>query len=430
MAWDGQLDAANITATAAGRQIAWEQPISLVLEGPRNAGGARRRRAELRVRLPEAARQRHARRPGRLAELQPQTAGRPIGPIRRSGRDAIGGRGLGQPQLETLAAAAIRRRRRSSTSATSNSPCRTSRRGAKTELVATAFGQGANRLQRGNADRRRHAEHQGRGRSARRATRRSRSRTSATAARGRSACRRRGSCRTGPAGWPLAADEQLAAFRGLRAGGRRRRPRRIASICAQVRLAAAPLIVASPWLNVNEPRVDAAVAGSWNQQQRRLQLDPASLTCATVAVQANNVVLAMPDEGRDGTGRHAQLPGRRGPAAAMVQQSRQAAHLATGRATPRHGAIAADGRRRSTAKPPPTWLNLAVVDATGQQFQEPSSPPGGARRLQSTDRHAATRAVRAHLRRRSMPRRPAAWRRSAARTTPNSTGRSATTWNA
>jgi len=65
----------------------------------------------------------------------------------------------------------------------------------------------------------------------------------------------------------------------------------------QVGFAAEPLIVKSPWLNVNESRIEGTVAGSWNQQQRRLQIPSASMSCATAAVAAKNVVMAMPATG-------------------------------------------------------------------------------------------------------------------------------------
>jgi hypothetical protein len=139
----------------------------------------------------------------------------------------------------------------------------------------------------------------------------------------------------------------------------------------EVKVAAVPLIIGSPWLNVNEPRVDVAVAGSWNQQQRRLQLDPATLTCATVAVQANSFVLAVPD------GAAMELAGAinyQGDVARLRQWfsgpakplNWQLAGQLRGAAQLRQTAGAIHGETTAEV------LNLAVVDATGQQAQEPS----------------------------------------------------------
>ena len=65
--------------------------------------------------------------------------------------------------------------------------------------------------------------------------------------------------------------------------------------------AAAPLIVtpppATPCLFINEQRVDASCAGGWDQMKRRLQISSANLTCSTVAIQADNVVMALPNGG-------------------------------------------------------------------------------------------------------------------------------------
>ena len=138
----------------------------------------------------------------------------------------------------------------------------------------------------------------------------------------------------------------------------------------QATFTAEPLIVASPWLNMNEPRLDAAAAGSWNQSQQRLQVEPASLTCATVAIQANHVVLATPEKGpRElaGTlkcqGDAARIrqwfsdPAKR-PTWQLAGQLRGAAELHPAAGTVR-GEVTAE------------VSNLAVVDSSGQQFQEP-----------------------------------------------------------
>ena len=150
----------------------------------------------------------------------------------------------------------------------------------------------------------------------------------------------------------------------------------------EMRFAAAPLVVNSPWANINEARLDGAVAGSWNQQQRRLQLPAASLVCASTAadgrtlqssvdIKAQNVVVALPagapmelagtlnyqgDVGRIGlwlADPKDRTPWRLGgllKGSAVLQQ--------TGGIV--HGTTTTD------------LTNLAVVDATGKQFQEPA----------------------------------------------------------
>ena len=135
-------------------------------------------------------------------------------------------------------------------------------------------------------------------------------------------------------------------------------------------LAVAPLTLLSPSLILNEPRLDAALVGSWSQRQRRLQLEPANLACATFAVQANNVVVAVPVQGpveMAGTLKYSgllerlrqcfadpkkastwQLTGQLSGAAQVTQSGGKI-----------HGETAAD------------VANLTVVDSSGGKFQEP-----------------------------------------------------------
>lgn len=138
----------------------------------------------------------------------------------------------------------------------------------------------------------------------------------------------------------------------------------------QMRVAAEPLIVALPWLNVNEPKLDAGAAGSWNQAQRRLRIEPASLNCATMAVQANHVVVAMPEKGpmemagalkfQGDLARLRQWLGKAGKASPW-QLAGQLVGAAELRQT--NGVIHGETTTDVT--------NLAVVDASHQQFQEP-----------------------------------------------------------
>ena len=135
---------------------------------------------------------------------------------------------------------------------------------------------------------------------------------------------------------------------------------------------AVPLLVASPWITMNEPRLDAGIVGSWNQPKRRLQLEAASMACGTVAIQAHNVVAAMPAGGPveiAGTLKYSGYldrlrqwfadPHPQTPATwALAGQFNGTAQF-TQSAGKIHGETAAD------------LTNITVADASGGRFQEP-----------------------------------------------------------
>jgi hypothetical protein len=138
----------------------------------------------------------------------------------------------------------------------------------------------------------------------------------------------------------------------------------------QATLTADPLIVASPRWNINEPRLEAAMAGSWNQSQRRLQIESASLACATMELQANHLILALPDN-------------QPGELRGTLKYSGDAARIRRWFADPGKQPLwqfAAQFHGTAELHPVAGMLhgettaevsNLAVVDASGQQFQEP-----------------------------------------------------------
>ncbi len=174
--------------------------------------------------------------------------------------------------------------------------------------------------------------------------------------------------------WPARLAAWLPANEWKLAGGYGLEAQLAASTSAVelrgLRFAAAPLVVNTPWLNVNETRVDAAAAGSWDQAKRRLQVQSASLTCPTVAVEANNVVASMPAVGStelSGTLKYQADAGRlsqclndpKTPATfRMAGQLQGAAQLQQ---------TAGVVRGNTTAE----LVNLIVIDSSGQQFQEP-----------------------------------------------------------
>ncbi len=139
----------------------------------------------------------------------------------------------------------------------------------------------------------------------------------------------------------------------------------------QVRMAAAPLVVHSPWLLVNEPRIDVSAAGSWNQAERRLKVEPANLTCATAEIQANNFVWASPEKGPAELGGTLQFRGDAARVRTWLCDPKTAADWRMAgqfKGTVQLNQTAGVIQGETTAE----LLNLAVIDASGQQFQEPS----------------------------------------------------------
>jgi hypothetical protein len=138
----------------------------------------------------------------------------------------------------------------------------------------------------------------------------------------------------------------------------------------QTTLAATPLIVATPWINMNEPKLDASLVASWDPSKRRLQITPATLTCATIAIQANNVALAVPEQGP------IELSGSlkyQGDAARLRQWFSDPAQPATWQLAGDLNGAATISQSGGTIRGETTTdlTNLAVVDRSGQQFQEP-----------------------------------------------------------
>jgi translocation and assembly module TamB len=138
----------------------------------------------------------------------------------------------------------------------------------------------------------------------------------------------------------------------------------------QARINSMPLVISSPWVNVNEPQLDLTMAGSWNRQHRRIAVDPVNLNCATLAVQASRVLFAMPEKGpveMSGTlkyqGDAARI--RRALSDSAKPSPWQLAGKLTGEAAVQQSGGAIRGETSAEI------VNLAVIDAAGQQFQEP-----------------------------------------------------------
>jgi translocation and assembly module TamB len=138
----------------------------------------------------------------------------------------------------------------------------------------------------------------------------------------------------------------------------------------QIGFAAEPLGVKSPLLNINEQRIEGVVAGSWNQQQRRLRVPAASIRCSTAAITAKDVVMAVPAAGATELSGAVDYQGDAGRirqwfADAKVPSPWRLAGQLRGAATLQQNAGVVHGVTTAEV------TNLAVVDSTGKQFQEP-----------------------------------------------------------
>ena len=266
--WHGQLEAASLTATdtAANRPIVWNKPISAVFDAHDVAGGepiVDRLLCESDFLTVEGAGTTDnltAKFSLSLKQLADQ-----LGQFVDFGGLQLAGEGSGNlawkrsPQRDFDAGANVDFRgfqlRHDRTAAV-----------ARRQPAARRHGQGPNQFRRQHPHRHRHAEREERIRSDRREALGA---GQGSARRRRVAGRRarcRANCRTGPPDWPPGSpmnNVQLAGGYIVEANG-------VASKdggdLRQMRFAAEPLIVNSPWVYVNETRIDGTVSGSWNQQ--------------------------------------------------------------------------------------------------------------------------------------------------------------------
>ncbi|MGD0654904.1 MAG: DUF748 domain-containing protein [Thermoguttaceae bacterium] len=65
----------------------------------------------------------------------------------------------------------------------------------------------------------------------------------------------------------------------------------------QAKIHATQFALTSPYINMQEPELELTAAGSWDQRQYRLQLAPAALATTSLAVQADNFLMTMPQNG-------------------------------------------------------------------------------------------------------------------------------------
>ncbi|MHC4179914.1 MAG: translocation/assembly module TamB domain-containing protein, partial [Planctomycetota bacterium] len=65
---------------------------------------------------------------------------------------------------------------------------------------------------------------------------------------------------------------------------------------SRARLAVGQLRLRTPALDIDEPAVELVLAGYWDRQQGRLQMEPVTLTSNSLAIQAEQLVVEMPEE--------------------------------------------------------------------------------------------------------------------------------------
>ena len=242
----------------------------------------------------------------------------------------------------------------------------------------------------------------------------------------------RATCRTGPPGWPpgcrrWAAASLPAATSSRRTAWRRNR----AATCGRCSFAAAPLIVKSPWVNLNEQRIDGdrspargtGSSGVCNSRRRLSVARPPRSTPRTSSwpcrptrpMELAGALDYQGDVGRD---------------AAMVRRSGQSAvALATGRTTQRARPSLQQTAGVVQARPPPKSPIWPSVDSSGKQITEPIVRLVARGNYDTKSEVLQLSQLRADVQRdRGVGRRQHS-AQSADATTPNSTERSITTWS-
>ncbi|MEN6407907.1 MAG: hypothetical protein ABFC77_15745 [Thermoguttaceae bacterium] len=138
----------------------------------------------------------------------------------------------------------------------------------------------------------------------------------------------------------------------------------------QAAISVQPLRVASPWLNADESQLEVTLVGAFDRAGRRLQIEPASVVCPSAMILVNNVVLAMPEQGPLQLSGAVKYQGdaarvRRWFAAPNQQSDWQIVGQVSGWVQVRQTGGTISGETVNEVS------NLAVVDASGQQFKEP-----------------------------------------------------------
>ncbi len=124
-------------------------------------------------------------------------------------------------------------------------------------------------------------------------------------------------------------------------------------------------------LNVAEPAIELVTSGQWDQKQRRLNLNLATLGCNSLSVQANQLVLAVPEEGP------IELSGTLKYQADLQRLSQWIADPAAAGAWQIQGQLAGTSQLAHTAGVVQGQVeadvdNLRIAFSSGEQFHEPA----------------------------------------------------------
>jgi translocation and assembly module TamB len=138
----------------------------------------------------------------------------------------------------------------------------------------------------------------------------------------------------------------------------------------QAKVSLNQFVMTSPYLNMDEPKIELLATGSWDQRQRRLKIAPATLTGSSLAIQADNLVMAMPQNGSLELGGTIKYQGDLGRVRQwFADRAKPPTWDLAGQAI---GSVqfkqSAELVQYETAA---EISNLAVTDSTGGQFQEP-----------------------------------------------------------
>ncbi|MCC6125338.1 MAG: hypothetical protein IT426_10275 [Pirellulales bacterium] len=187
--------------------------------------------------------------------------------------------------------------------------------------------------------------------------------------------------------WPIAANAQgqlqnwltraaaFAPLAGYQAAGAGRLEAQITASAASIEIAdakihAEPFALASPSLNLNEPQLDLAAAGSWNAKQRKLNIKSALLTNSTLNVSAQDFVCSLPESGPVELAGTVQYQGNLARLWQCIGDRAQPSAYELG------GAMGGTAQFKQTGgvihcETAAEVANLVVANASGQQFQEP-----------------------------------------------------------
>jgi translocation and assembly module TamB len=138
----------------------------------------------------------------------------------------------------------------------------------------------------------------------------------------------------------------------------------------QAKIHCSQFALASPYVNMQEPELEINAAGSWNQTQCRLQLAPSTLATTSLAIQAENLVMAMPKKGPVEIGGTVKYQGDLGRISQCFADRTKPPAWAVG------GQLAGSLQFKQVSnliqyEAAADINNLSVADATGGKFQEP-----------------------------------------------------------